>query len=80
MRQVKTMKVKGMMKGGFRPIFFTKEVRVLSEEEALEKIYNEVGNRNKLKRTQIEILNVEEIDPKLARDPIIRALAEVGGA
>jgi large subunit ribosomal protein LX len=76
--EVKTLRIKGEVKLGFRLVPFVKEVRALSREEALEKVYNEIGGRNKLKRKQLKILAVEEIKPEEIKDPQLRALAGMG--
>ncbi|WP_309492587.1 50S ribosomal protein L18Ae [Candidatus Hecatella orcuttiae] len=78
MSEVKTLRIKGEVKLGFRLVPFVKEVRALSREEALEKVYNEIGGRNKLKRKQLKILAVEEIKPEEIKDPQLRALAGMG--
>jgi len=75
---VKTIRVKGELKMGLRSQSFTKDVRALKIEEAREMVLSEMGSRNKLKRNQIKILSVEEIDPQEAQNPTIRILAGVG--
>ena len=79
MSEIKTFRVKGTVKRGFRQLTFTKEIRGINEKEALEKFYNEVGSRNRIKRSQIKNITVEEIDPNQARSAIIRTLAGVEG-
>ncbi len=54
MDEVKTFRVECEAKFGFRSLLFVKEVRGLNEEEVLEKVYSEIGSRNKLKRNQKE--------------------------
>jgi len=76
---VKTVRVKGKLNMGLRSQSFTKYVRALSIEEAQERVINEMGSRNKLKRNQIKILSVEEIDPQEAQNQTVRVLAGVGG-
>jgi len=58
---------------------FSLEVRALSREEALEKVYSLMGSKHKLKRKHIKILNVVEISPEEARRKIIRELAKLEG-
>jgi len=76
---VKTVRVKGELNMGLRSQGFTKYVRALSIEEAQKMVINEMGSRNKLKRNQIKILSVEEIDPQEAQNQTVRVLAGVGG-
>ncbi len=77
MGEVKTFRVKGEAKLGFRKLIFSKEIRGLSVKEALEKFYSEVGSRNRLKRSQIKIIEVVEIKPEEAKNPLIRMIAGV---
>jgi len=77
MGEVKTFRVKGEIKLGFRSLFFCKEVRGLTVGEALEKVYDDIGSRNRVKRKQIKIHAVEEINPEEAKSPLIRAFAGV---
>jgi len=78
MSEVKNFRVKGKMKLDFKLLPFTKEVRGLNEKEALEKVYSEVGSRNKLKRNRIKINSVEEISVEEAQSPMIHMIAEAG--
>jgi len=75
MSEVKIFRVIGKItKPNFRTDF-EKEVRALKPEQAVEKIYMELGSKHKVKRFHIKILKVEEIKPEEAEDPIIRKLA-----
>jgi len=58
---------------------FSLEVRALSREEALEKVYSLMGSKHKLKRKHIKILDVVEISPEEARKRIVRELAKLEG-
>jgi len=75
--EVKTYRVEGVVRRGFRSLTFVMEVRGLSEKEALKKFYDEVGSRNKLKRKQIKILGMKEINPAEAKSPVIRLFSGV---
>lgn len=80
MGEVKTFRVSGMMLIGHDRLprwqSFTKEVRALSKEEALEKVYSLLGSAHKLKRYHIKIVSISEIDPEEAEDKFIRDLAK----
>ena len=54
---------------------FEKEVRALKPEHAIEKVCMELGSKHKVKRFHIKILNVKEIKPEEAEDPLIQKLA-----
>jgi large subunit ribosomal protein LX len=53
---------------------FRKEIRALKPEEAVEKVYNEIGSKHRAKRVQIKVLKVEEIGLEDVSDPTIRKL------
>ena len=46
-----------------KPLFkipFKKEIRAISLEDAIEKVYSEVGSKHKAKRFEIKIITKEE--------------------
>ncbi len=45
----------------FEPMTFSKEIRALKMEHAVERVYSEMGSRHRAKRSQIKILSVEEV-------------------
>ncbi|MEJ2270963.1 MAG: 50S ribosomal protein L18Ae, partial [Candidatus Bathyarchaeota archaeon] len=51
-----------------------KEVRALNQEDAAEKIYMLLGSKHRVKRFQMKISKVEELDPKDIQDLIIRKM------
>lgn len=53
---------------------FRKEIRALKPEEAVEKVYNEIGSKHRAKRIQIKVLKVEEISLEEVTDPAIKKL------
>ncbi|MFN3268131.1 MAG: 50S ribosomal protein L18Ae [Zestosphaera sp.] len=58
---------------------FSLEVRALSREEALEKVYSLMGSKHKLKREHIKILDVVEIRPEEAKKRVVKELAKLEG-
>ncbi|MEO3992951.1 MAG: 50S ribosomal protein L18Ae [Desulfurococcaceae archaeon TW002] len=58
---------------------FSLEVRALTKEEALEKVYSLMGSKHKLKRKHIKILDVVEIRPEEAKKRIVKELAKLKG-
>lgn len=75
MSEVKVFRVSGEIK---KPNFktpFIKEVRALKPEEAVEKVYMELGSKHRAKRFHIKIAKVEEIKPEETEDLIIKRLA-----
>jgi large subunit ribosomal protein LX len=53
---------------------FHKEIRALKPEEAVEKVYMEIGSKHRAKRSQIRVLKVEEIGLEDVSDPTIKKL------
>ena len=53
---------------------FRKEIRALKPEEAVEKVYTEIGSKHRAKRIQIKVLKVEEISLEEVTDPAIKKL------
>lgn len=53
---------------------FRKEVRALKPEVAVEKVYQEIGSKHRVKRFQIRILKVEEVSPEEVESPVIKKL------
>ena len=53
---------------------FRKEIRALKPEEAVEKVYTEIGSKHRAKRVQIKVLKVEEISIEEVTDPAVKKL------
>lgn len=64
MREVKLFRVSGMIRKGnlLEPIRFRREVRATRIEQAIERVYSEVGSHHRAKRHEIRILEVEELE------------------
>jgi len=74
MTKVKVFQVIGeIVKPNFQTKF-RKEVRALKPEDAIEKIYKNLGSRHRAKRFQIKIREVKEISPEEIESPLIRKL------
>ncbi|WP_440060173.1 50S ribosomal protein L18Ae [Thermogladius sp. 4427co] len=56
---------------------FTKEIRALSKEHAIEKLYSILGSNHKLRRKHIVIEKVEEIPLEESRDMFVHELSRV---
>jgi large subunit ribosomal protein LX len=46
----------------------------MKEEDAIEKIYSEIGSKHHVKRTSIKIVEVSEISVDEVQDPILQAV------
>ncbi len=58
---------------------FTADVRALKPEEAIEKVYSDMGSRHKLKRAHVKIINVKEISPEESKYKYVRDLEHFRG-
>jgi len=74
MSEVKVFRVIGEIRKPNFQTDFRKEVRALKPEEAVEKIYMELGSKHRVKRFQIKILKVEEISPEEIESPLVKKL------
>jgi len=75
MSEVKVFRIAGKIDKPNWKANFRKEVRALKPEDAVEKIYKELGSKHRAKRFQIKILKVKEISPEEVTNPIIKKLA-----
>jgi len=79
MSKVRVYRVIGkIIKPNFQTTF-QKEVRALNPENAVEKVYNILGSKHRVKRFQIKIGEVKEINLEDIKDPIIRQLTQGEG-
>ena len=76
MAEVKVFRVSGEIRKPqlLEPMRFSVEVPALNIEQAMEKVYSDMGSRHRAKRFQIKILRVEELKPEEVRDPVVRAV------
>jgi len=61
--EVKTFRIAGEVKKPRTTIPFALEIRAMKEQDAIEKVYAEVGSRHKAKRLEIRLKKVEEVKP-----------------
>jgi len=74
MSEIKVFRVTGKIDKPNWKTDFKKEIRALKPEEAVERIYKEMGSKHRAKRFQIKILKVEEIGIEEITDPVVRKL------
>ena len=74
MSEVKVFRVTGEIRKPNLKTGFRKEIRALKPEEAIEKIYMELGSKHRAKRFQIKIMKVEEVRPEEIESLAIRKL------
>jgi large subunit ribosomal protein LX len=74
MSEVKVFRVIGEIRKPNFQTDFRKEVRALKPEDAVEKIYMELGSKHRVKRFQIKIVKVKEITPEEIESPLMKKL------
>jgi len=74
MSEIKIFRVTGKIAKPNWQTSFQKEIRALRQEEALDRVYKEIGSKHKAKRFQIKILKVEEIKPEEVTDLTVKKL------
>jgi large subunit ribosomal protein LX len=73
---VKIFRIMGWFKQGLYRQRFTRELLALSKEQALERIYSDVGSKHRVKRNLIHIEEAIEVKPEEVKDPRILAMLE----
>ena len=75
MSTVKIFRVKGrILKSDYKTVF-SKDVRAVKSEDAIEKVYTLLGGQHHIKRFHLQIDSVQEIIAEDTNDPIIKALS-----
>jgi len=74
MSEIKIFRVTGKITKPNWQTNFQKEIRALKQEEALDRLYKEIGSKHRAKRFQIKILKVEEIKPEEVTDLTVKKL------
>ena len=74
MSEVKVFRVSGEIRKPNFQTDFRREIRALKPEEAVERIYMELGSKHRAKRFQIKIVKVEEVSPEEIESPLVRKL------
>jgi len=73
MGEVKIYRIKGNYRKSRRVFWVYKEIRALSKEKALEKFFSEIG-RHGIKRQQLNITSIEEINPAEVKNAKIKKI------
>jgi len=71
---MKAFKVTGQIKKPQLATPFAKEVIADKSEHAVEKVYSEIGSKHRVKRFQIKIADVKEMQPDEIENPILKKL------
>jgi len=76
MSEVKIFRITGEIKKPEWKSSFRKDLRAVKQEDAIDKVYKELGSKHRVKRFQIKITSIEEITPDMTENHIIRKLSE----
>jgi large subunit ribosomal protein LX len=72
---VKIFRIEGVITKPNNVMRFSKEIRAVKREDALEKIYADLGSHHKVKRVHVKIASIKEISLDEAVDPVVRELS-----
>jgi len=76
MSEVKVYRVSGKISKPNLRTEFSKEIRAVKPEDAVEKVYTLLGSKHRVKRFQMSIFKVEEIGFDEIQDIIVRKLTQ----
>lgn len=74
MNEVKVFRVSGEIRKPNFQTEFQKEVRALKPDDAVEKVYMELGSKHRVKRFQMRISKVEEIGVEEIENIIVKKM------
>jgi len=64
--QVKTFKITGQVKKAQVTIPFAVEIKAIKDEDAIERLYADLGSRHRARRAEVKLKKIEELKPKSA--------------
>ncbi|MHA1291391.1 MAG: 50S ribosomal protein L18Ae [Promethearchaeota archaeon] len=73
MSEIKIFRITGIYNRNHKKYIFSKEIRALKKEDALEKVLSQITSIG-IYRRQIKIQEIKEIKPEECRDHLIREL------
>jgi large subunit ribosomal protein LX len=76
MSEVKVFRVIGEIRKPNFQTEFRKEVRALKPEDAVEKVYMELGSKHRVRRYQMTISKVEELSPEEIEDVLVKKMTQ----
>ena len=76
MSEVKVFRVIGEIRKPNFQTEFRKEVRALKPEDAVEKVYMELGSKHRVKRYQMTISKVEELAPEEIENVLVKKMTQ----
>ena len=76
MSEVKVFRVSGKINKPNLQTEFSKEIRAIKPEDAVEKVYTLIGSKHRVRRYQMSISKVEEIGLDEIQDITVKKLTE----
>ena len=73
--KIHNYRIKGMFRDHQINFVFTREVRAVKEQDAVEKVFLHLGSNHAIRRTHIKILEVQEISADKVKDPFVKEFA-----
>jgi len=67
-------RIRGWFKQGLFKQKFTRDILALKKEQALERVYSEVGSRHRLTRNEIHIEEAVEVKAEEVTDPRVLSM------
>ena len=72
---VKIFRIEGVIVKPNNAMFFSKEIRAVKREDALEKVYADLGSQHRVKRVHVKVASIKEIFLDEAVNPVVRELS-----
>ncbi|MDQ1279131.1 MAG: large subunit ribosomal protein [Thermoproteota archaeon] len=76
MSEIKIFRVKGEIHKPDYRMKFSKDIRALKQEDAVERAFTDIGGQHNVKRFHLKVTSVEEIKIEDVKNPIVRMLSE----
>jgi len=73
-KSVKIFRISGSYKQRRETTLFSKEILALSEENAKDKLFSQIGSKNRIKRGQIKIKSINSVPFADVTDPLIEKI------
>ena len=73
-KSVKIFRITGNFKQRRETSPFSKEYLAVTEKNAKDKLFSQLGSKNRLKRNQIKIQSISEISKEEVTDPLIEKI------
>ncbi len=73
-KSVKLFRISGSYKQRRETTIFSKEVLATTEENARDKLFSQIGSKNRMKRGQIKIQTIETVPFADVTDPLVEKI------